>query len=162
MTMRIREILNLKGDTIYSIAPGGLLAEAVSLMVKHDVGSLVVLSDGAMVGMVTFREVLAALDAARGSLGRHTVEEVMVKDPVCGKPDDTIDHMRGLMTDLHVRYLPIMEEGRLLGVLSFHDVARAALKAASFENRLLKQYIKNWPEPDQVDDSGVSPPAVDR
>ena len=111
MTMRIREILNLKGDTIYSIAPSGLLAEAVSLMVKHDVGSLVVLSDGAMVGMVTFREVLAALDAASGSLGRHTVEEVMVKDPVCGKPDDTIDHMRSLMTDLHVRYLPIMEDG---------------------------------------------------
>ena len=66
-----------------------------------------------MVGMVTFREVLAALDAAGGSLGRHTVEEVMVKDPVCGKPDDTIDHMRSLMTELHVRYLPIMDEGRL-------------------------------------------------
>ncbi len=67
--MRIRDILNLKGDTIYSIAPSGLLSEAVSLMVKHDVGSLVVLSDGVMVGMVTFREVLAALDAAGGSWG---------------------------------------------------------------------------------------------
>ena len=111
--MRIREILNLKGGTIYSIAPAGLLTDAVSLMVKHDVGSLVVLSDGAMVGMVTFREVLAALDAAGGSLGRRTVEEVMVKDPPCGKPDDTIDHMRSLMTELHVRYLPIMDDGRL-------------------------------------------------
>ena len=113
--MRIREILNLKGDTIYSIGPGGLLAEAVSLMVRHDVGSLVVLSEGAMVGMVTFREVLAALDAGRGSLGRRTVAEVMVKDPACGRPDDTIDQMRSLMTELHVRYLPIMEDGRLLG-----------------------------------------------
>ncbi len=140
----------------------GLLAEAVSLMVKHDIGSLVVLSEGAMVGMVTFREVLAALDAAGGSLGRRTVEEVMVKDPVCGKPDDTIDHMRSLMTEHHVRYLPIMEDGRLTGVLSFHDVARAALKAASFENRLLKQYIKNWPEPDPADGAGASPPAADR
>jgi CBS domain-containing protein len=59
--------------------------------------------------------------------------------------------MRGLMTELHIRYLPIMEDGRLLGILSFHDVARAALRAASFENRLLKQYIKNWPEPDPPD-----------
>jgi CBS domain-containing protein len=157
--MRIREILNLKGDKIYSIAPDGLLSEAVNLMVKHDVGSLVVMSDDVMVGMVTFREVLAALDAGGGGLGRRTVEEVMVKDPACGKPDDTIDHMRGLMTELHVRYLPIMDEGRLVGVLSFHDVARAALKAASFENRLLKQYIKNWPESDQADDGGAGPPA---
>lgn len=160
--MRIREILNLKGGTIYSIAPAGLLMEAVSLMVKHDVGSLVVLSDGAMVGMVTFREVLAALDAAGGSLGRRTVEEVMVKDPPCGKPDDTIDHMRSLMTELHVRYLPIMDDGGLTGVLSFHDVARAALKAASFENRLLKQYIKNWPESDPAGDGGSNPPATGR
>ena len=150
-TMRIREILDLKGGTLYSIPPDGLLADAVSLMVKHDVGSLVVLRGDAMVGLVTFREVLAALDAGRGSLARRTVAEVMVKDPPCGQLDDTIDHMRGLMTELHVRYLPILEGGRLLGILSFHDVARAALKAASFENRLLKQYIKNWPEPDPAD-----------
>jgi CBS domain-containing protein len=148
--MRIREILNLKGNAIYGTAPDGLLVDAVGLMVKHDVGSLVVLSDGAMVGLVTFREVLAALDT-RGSLGRHTVQEVMVKDPVCGKPDDTIDEMRTVMTERHIRYLPIMEAGSLIGILSFHDVARAALNAASFENRLLKQYIKNWPEPDPSD-----------
>lgn len=157
--MRIREILSLKGDTIYSIAPSGLLTEAVNLMVKHDVGSLVVLSEGTMVGMVTFREVLAALDAGRGLLGQQAVEQVMVKDPACGKPDDTIDQMRSLMTERHVRYLPIMDEGRLAGVLSFHDVARAALKAASFENRLLKQYIKNWPESDPADGGGAGPPA---
>jgi CBS domain-containing protein len=66
------------------------------------------------------------------------------------------------MTELHVRYLPIMEDGRLLGILSVHDVARAALKAASFENRLLKQYIKNWPEPDPADNSGVGPRAAGR
>lgn len=160
--MHIRDILNLKGNTIYSIAPGGLLSEAVSMMVKHDVGSLVVLSQGVMVGMVTFREALAALDASGGTLGQRSVEEVMVKDPASGKPDDTIDEMRTLMTEQHVRYLPIMESGRLLGVLSFHDVARAALKAASFENRLLKQYIKNWPESEPAGDGGSNPPATGR
>jgi CBS domain-containing protein len=54
------------------------------------------------------------------------------------------------MTDRHIRYLPIVEAGRLLGILSFHDVARAALNQASFENRLLKQYSKNWPEGDSA------------
>jgi hypothetical protein len=58
--------------------------------------------------------------------------------------------MRGVMTDKHVRYLPIMDKSVLAGVLSFHDVAKAALRAASFENKLLKQYIKNWPEQDKA------------
>jgi CBS domain-containing protein len=57
--------------------------------------------------------------------------------------------MRTVMTEHHIRYLPIKDGTRLLGVLSFHDVARAALKAASLENRALKEYIKNWPEQEQ-------------
>ena len=145
--MLIKEILKLKGDQLHTIAPDGSLADAVSLMVGHDIGSLIVMHNGQMVGLVTFREVLAAVDAKRILAGTQ-VQEVMVKDPVCAKPDDTIDHMRSVMTDQHIRYLPIQQEGRLVGILSFHDVARAALKAAAFENRLLKQYIKNWPEPD--------------
>ena len=101
-----------------------------------------------MVGIVTFREVLRALDA-QGSVPAGTpVSEAMVRDPVCGKPDDTIDELRTVMTGQHIRYLPIKDGAALVGVLSFHDVARAALNAASRENRALKQYIKNWPEPD--------------
>jgi CBS domain-containing protein len=50
------------------------------------------------------------------------------------------------MTQQHVRYLPILEEGRLLGVISFHDIAKAALQQASFENKLLKRYIRHWPD----------------
>jgi CBS domain-containing protein len=73
--MRIREILNLKGDTIYSIAPSGLLSEAVNLMVKHDVGSLVVLSEGAMVGMVTSGR--SRLWTPGRYPGRQTVQAVM-------------------------------------------------------------------------------------
>ena len=87
-----------------------------------------------------------ALARSGGSLGERSVAEIMVRDPVTGAPDDTIDEMRGVMTDRHIRYLPIKQDGALLGVISFHDVAKAALKAASFENRLLKQYIKNWPD----------------
>lgn len=146
--MQVADILKLKGSGIFSIGPDGSLTEAVSLMVAHDIGSLVVMQAGEMVGMVTFREVLAALHSRGGSLTGAAVGEVMVRDPVCCKPDDTVDQMREVMTDQHIRYLPIREEGRLLGVLSFHDVARAALKAASLENRALKHYIKNWPGAD--------------
>ncbi|HTE15292.1 MAG TPA: CBS domain-containing protein [Burkholderiales bacterium] len=144
--MIIRDILNLKGSTIFSIAPQGLVADAVAIMVKHDIGSLVVMEGGAMKGMVTFREVLRALDARHGNLGALPVSEVMVRDPLVCVLEDSADSLRERMTQQHVRYVPVQEGGNLLGVISFHDIAKAAIKEASFENRLLKRYIKNWPE----------------
>jgi CBS domain-containing protein len=144
--MQVKDILKLKGSQIYSIAPDALLPHAVSMMVQHDIGSLLVMEKGQMTGIVTFREVLAAVHRHRGDIHEVKVAEVMVPEPVCGDVEDTVDHMRGIMTDKHVRYLPIKDKTMLVGVLSFHDVAKAALRAASFENKLLKQYIKNWPE----------------
>ena len=144
--MFIRDILSLKGSTIFSIAPEGKVSDAVNTMVANDIGSLVVMEGGRMTGMLTFREVLKALDAQGGNLGALQVGSVMARDPICGSPDDSIDHLRELMTNNHIRYLPVREGDALLGVISFHDVAKAVIKETSFENRLLKRYIKNWPE----------------
>lgn len=143
--MRIRDVLSLKGGTIYSIERGARLARAVDLMVGHDVGSLVVMEAGRMVGLLTFREVLQALKAVDGSLGALEAHEVMVTDPVCGSPGDTIDELREMMTRHHVRYVPVMEGDELLGIVSFHDVAKAVIKETSMENRLLKRYIESQP-----------------
>lgn len=143
--MRIRDVLSLKGGTIYSIEPHRRLTAAVDLMVEHDIGSLVVMESGRMVGMLTFREVLQALKAVDGSLGALEAREVMVKDPVCGSPRDTIDELREMMTRHHVRYVPVMDGDELLGIVSFHDVARAVIKETSMENRLLKRYIESQP-----------------
>ena len=147
--MVIRDILNMKGGQIYSVAPDGRVADAVKLMVSQDIGSLVVLDDGRMAGMLTFREVLQGLNAQGGNLGDLRVKSLMVADPVCGSPDDSIEHLREVMTQNHVRYLPVRDGDRLLGVISFHDVAKSVIKETSFENRLLKRYIKNWPEADE-------------
>jgi len=145
----IRDVLKMKGGAIFSIAPEGRVADAVSLMVKNDIGSLVVLEGTNMAGMVTFREVLKALDAQGGNLADLRVKNVMVRDPICGNPDDSLEVLRDVMTKNHVRYLPIRDGGELLGVISFHDVAKSVIKETSFENRLLKRYIKDWPEADE-------------
>ncbi len=147
--MLVKDILKIKGSQIYSIGPEALLPQAVSLMVEHDIGSLLVMEKSRMTGILTFREVLSAVHRHRGDIHEVKVAAVMVRDPVCGDMEDSVDTMRGVMTDKHVRYLPIMDKTMLVGVLSFHDVAKAALRAASFENKLLKQYIKNWPEQEQ-------------
>jgi len=144
--MIVRDIVKMKGGTIVSIAPGGSVAEALNVMVRNDIGSLVVLEDGRLAGMLTFREILKALDARNGSLAGLKVADVMTADPVCGNPDDSLESLREIMNRGHIRYLPIREGDRLIGVISFHDVANAVIKETTFQNRLLKSYIKNWPE----------------
>ena len=138
--MLTRDILNLKGGTIYTIDASAPLESAVSLMVRHDIGSLVVMENARMAGMLTFREVLLSIDRNRG-LADVRARDVMVSDPICGNPSDTIDELRELMTRHHVRYLPVREGEKLLGIVSFHDVAKAVITETSMENRLLKRYI---------------------
>ena len=144
--MIIRDIVKMKGGEIFSISPQGDVAEAVTLMVRHDIGSLVVLDGARLAGMLTFREVLKALETRRGNLSGLKVADVMLREIACGNPEDSLESLRELMNKNHIRYLPVQEGDKLLGVISFHDVANAVIKETTFHNRLLKSYIKNWPE----------------
>lgn len=144
--MQVREILRVKGSTLFTTSPQQLLSEAVAAMAEHDVGSLVVMGGGRMVGMLTFREVLQAVNAHKDASGQVRVEQVMVRDPVTVSPEMEVDDLRRLMIDKHSRYLPVMDGTMLMGVISFLDVAKAVLEEQSFENRMLKNYIRNWPE----------------
>jgi CBS domain-containing protein len=144
--MQVSEILKVKGNALFTIAPDGRLSDAVSIMAEHNMGSLVVMEKGRMVGMLTFREILAALDKGRGALGDAKVGETMEHDPVIASPGMEVNDLRRTMIDSGARYLPVMERDRLIGVVSFRDVAKAVLEEQDFENRMLKGYIKNWPE----------------
>jgi CBS domain-containing protein len=144
--MQVREILNIKGTVLYTIAPDKKLAEAVAVMSEQDVGSLVCFEGGRMVGMLTFREVLRALHAEGAAWGGVSIRDVMVKNPRAADPFMDVDQLRRLMVNEHMRYLPVMDGHTLLGVISFHDVAKAVLEEQSFENRMLKAYIRDWPE----------------
>ena len=144
--MIVRDIVKMKGSNIVSIAPGGPVTEALAVMVGNDIGSLVVLDGDRLAGMLTFREILKALDAGGGSLGSLKVRDVMIANPVCGNPEDSLESLREIMNKDHIRYLPVKEGDKLVGVISFHDVANAVIKETAFHNRLLKSYIKNWPQ----------------
>ncbi len=144
--MQVREILEIKGTVLYTIAPERCLAEAVETMTGQDVGSLVCFAGGRMVGMLTFREVLAAVQSYGAHWQQVPIADVMVREPHSASPDMEMDQLRRQMIDNHQRYLPVMDGGTLLGVVSFHDVAKAVLEEQSFENRMLKAYIRDWPE----------------
>jgi len=143
--MQVKEILRVKGNRLLSIEPSGRTADAVATMARENLGSLVVMEQGRMVGMLTFHELLRAVAARGGSLGDLKVVEVMERDPVTASPDMEVNDLRRTMLDSGARYLPVLQDGRLLGVISFRDVAKAVLEEQDFENRMLKGYIKNWP-----------------
>jgi len=143
--MQLREILRIKGKLLITIAPDGMVSDGVNVMAEKDIGSLVVMSQGSLAGMLTFREVLRALHTNKGSIQGMRVDAIMVKNPKTIAPDVEVDELRSVMLKHHIRYMPVVEGDTLIGVLSFHDVARAVLEEQAFENRMLKGYIKDSP-----------------
>ncbi len=106
---------------------------------------MLVLDQGRMVGILTFHELLRALATRQGSLGEVKVSEIMVRNPVTATPEMAVNDLRRTMIDTGARYLPVVQDGKLIGVISFRDVAKAVLEEQDFENKMLKGYIKNWP-----------------
>jgi len=143
--MQVKEILRVKGSRLLSIEPSGRAVDAVGTMAKENLGSLVVMDQGRMVGMLSFHELLRAIASRNGSLGDLKVGDIMVRDPVVAAPEMEVNDLRRTMLESGARYLPVMQDGKLLGVISFRDVAKAVLEEQDFENKMLKGYIKNWP-----------------
>jgi CBS domain-containing protein len=143
--MKVADILRVKGTTLYTVTPQAPLWSAVQTMAENDVGSVVVMDKGRLVGMLTFREVLAKVHANGGAVGDGTVAAAMASPSIVGPDTDVMD-LRRVMLEEHTRYLPVMDGATLMGVVSFYDVAKAVLEEQSYENRMLKAYIRDWPE----------------
>ncbi|MBL8389900.1 MAG: CBS domain-containing protein [Hydrogenophaga sp.] len=146
--MKVSDILRVKGNALYTVTPEDSLAEAIKLMNDKDIGSLVVMANGLVVGMLTFREVIAALVKNGGELGNSTVYRAMDPGPLTCTMATEMDEVRRMMLDRHARYMPVIENRMLMGVISFYDVAKAVVDAQNFENKMLKAYIRDWPEED--------------
>jgi CBS domain-containing protein len=144
--MLVKEILRIKGHTLFTTPPERSVLEAVEVMAENDIGSLVVMDHGHLAGILTFAEVLRALADRRGSLGDVSVADILERDPLTAAPGLDVNDLRRTMLERHARYVPVMDGTTLLGVVSFHDVAKAVLEEQSFENRMLKSYIKDWPD----------------
>ncbi|EON13505.1 MULTISPECIES: CBS domain-containing protein [Pandoraea] len=143
--MRVSDILQVKGNTLFTVTPETSLADAVDAMAEHDIGSLVVMEYGDLVGMLTFREIINTISKNGGTVGGSTIRKVMDDHPLTCTPETDVNEVRRMMLERHARYLPVMDNRTLMGVISFYDVARAVVEEQSFENRMLKAYIRDWP-----------------
>lgn len=144
--MKVSDILQIKGNTLYTVKPDTSLLVAVNTMAEHDIGSLVVMEYGDLVGMLTFREIIETLARQGGNVGSTSIRKVMDDAPLTCTPETDVNEVRRMMLERHTRYLPVLDNRTLMGVISFYDVAKAVVEEQSFENRMLKAYIRDWPE----------------
>ena len=144
--MKVSDILRVKGSTLFTVKPDEPLATALNVMAEKDIGSLVVMSQGQLAGMLTFREVIQQVVKNGGQVGATTVHQAMDAQPLTCSSDTDLDDVRRIMLERHARYMPIMDAHVLMGVISFYDVAKAVVESQDFENKMLKAYIRDWPE----------------
>ncbi len=141
--MMLKDILAAKGTNVLTIEPNATMADAVDKMVSHGCGSLIVCNGETMVGIISERDVLRALAGASEPLDKISVEVRMTKEVITGTPDQDINDTMGLMTKNHVRHLPILDAGKLAGIISIGDVVKAKHQKLAMENHLLLSYIQS-------------------
>jgi CBS domain-containing protein len=144
--MTLAEILKVKGTVVYTIVPELSLDEAVRDMVRHNVGSLLVcnrdMTDGErLLGIITERDIIRFCASGKGELTNVRVADVMTKRVLTGSPTDSVEATMGLMTANRVRHLPIVFEGRLVGLVSIGDVVKSQHDRLALENEFMKNYI---------------------
>lgn len=147
--MTLRAILDTKGSVVYTILPGATLEDAARDMARHNVGSLLVCGEGEgcekkdrLLGIITERDLLHAVASGKTPPSAFQVSTVMSTVVVTAAPDDAIEQAMGLMTARRIRHLPVVEEGRLLGLVSIGDVVKAQYNRLAMENRFMKDYIR--------------------
>lgn len=140
--MKVKDILKNKGPEVITIHDEKSVYDAMEVLVKNRIGSLLALNQGgAITGILTERDILNVSYEKYDVLKTLPVKEVMSTDLYIAEPEDELDSVENLMTENRIRHLPILEKKRLVGIISIGDVVKHQKKASQFENRHLKDYI---------------------
>jgi CBS domain-containing protein len=118
----VRDILQRKGNQVWSIGPEASVLQAALVMNEHKVGALIVLEEGQIAGMFTERDVLQRVVGQKRDPEQTSVSEVMSCDVVCCSPDTRLEEARGAMRNRRIRHLPVVEDGQLAGLISIGDL----------------------------------------
>jgi len=141
--MHVRDVLSGKSSLVHTCSPDDTLADVADLMVGHNVGSLIVMQDEEMVGIITERDILRACAATRGPLEFLKVSERMTRCPVVASPNDEVADIMCIMTERRIRHVPVVERGQLTGIISIGDTVKAQHDELCRENHYLKSYIQS-------------------
>lgn len=142
MAVHISLILERKGTGVVTIKPGAMLLAAAGAMSEHNIGALVVSSDGTTVeGIVSERDVVRELARRGTGAVKQTVADLMSTDVTTCGPDATVDDLMSTMTKQRIRHVPIIDNGALVGIVSIGDVVKVRLDELEVEKESLEQYV---------------------
>lgn len=141
--MKVQEILADKGTRVVTTHKDNLLVDVMSLFIANRIGSLVVVDkNDKILGIVAPNDVLKAVHKDAENISAMTVSEVMTEDVIVARPEDESDQLMVIMTENRIRHLPVMENGKLTGLVSIGDVVKAQLTVQHVEIHYLKDYIE--------------------
>ena len=137
----VRQLLQAKGSAVYSVSPDARVFEALKLMAEKEVGALVVLERGKLAGILSERDYARKVILHGKSSHDIPVREIMTEDVVTVQPGQTVDQCMALMTSRRIRHLPVVEEGKLAGVVSIGDLVKEVIAEQEQTIRQLETYI---------------------
>jgi CBS domain-containing protein len=139
--VKINDVLRGKGNQVVTISPEATVTELLALLAEHNVGALVVSSDGTSVaGIVSERDVVRLLNGTPDA-GEVRVSAIMTSQVHTCAPDDLIDNLMRLMTEQRIRHVPVVVDGSLAGIVSIGDVVKSRIGELEFEREQLSNYI---------------------
>lgn len=140
--MKIEEILRIKGHDVVTISESRSVLDAAQALVDHNIGGLVVTEGKLPTGILTERDILRVTARTPSEVDSIQVATVMTRDLITAEPGDQLTEVMDVMTENKIRHLPVMEGGRLVGIISIGDLVSACLSLAEDENSHLRQYIQ--------------------
>lgn len=141
--MKMGEILRRKGHDVVTITEDRSILDAVRTLVRHDIGSLMVMRGDRPTGIITERDILRTTADSADDLGKIPVSQVMTRDLIVATPDDDLREKMTVMTEQRIRHLPVIEDDELVGIVSIGDLLNACRTVAEDENAHLKRYIRS-------------------
>jgi CBS domain-containing protein len=138
---KVRDILEVKGRDIWSIGPDASVFDALKLMAEKDVGALVVLDGGNLIGVISERDYARKIALLGRASPTTQVKEIMTTDVVCVDPEQNVDQCMALVTEKRVRHLPVLENGKLIGLISIGDLVKSIITEQQFIIEQLERYI---------------------
>lgn len=140
--MKVKEILGNKVTRIITITAEQSILEASQLLVEHNIGALVVVDkNDTPIGILSERDIVRQIAKNHDKAIQHKVSDVMTKDVIIGFPEDDLSYVSTTMTEKRIRHLPIMEDKKLIGMVSIGDIVKAQLEDFANEAHMLRQYI---------------------
>lgn len=158
MPTYVRNIIAKKGGDAWSVSPDATVFEALKVMAEHDIGAVLVMEGGSLVGIFSERD-YARRVILEGRASKETlVKDLMKREIYCVGLDDNVDTCMAIMTQQRIRHLPVLEEGRVVGIVSIGDVVKETIADHQVAIRELKKYITTSQGPEIEADKSMPPP----